>query len=188
MTDIATEELTSFLGYIWGDEPPMPKQTTFCYVPVESGGEWVKYMFEWPRQRAAVVRHILKWSAIEANVFYSPALYKANRPLKENVLGSWFLWVDFDGNAPATWADLDSTVSIPKPSLRVQSSLPGHEHCYWKLDTFLTDIDLLEDRNRALAYMLKADTSGWDADQILRPIHTMNHKRKLPVIVKELDL
>jgi hypothetical protein len=114
-----------------------------------------------------------------ANVFYSPALYKASRPVKENVLGSWFLWVDFDGNAPVSWEDLDSSVSVPEPSLVIQSSLPGHE-----LDEFLTDIDLLEDRNRALAYILHADTSGWDADQILRPIHTTNHKRGMPVIVK----
>ena len=32
---------------------------------------------------------------------------------------------------------------------------------------------------------LHADTSGWDADQILRPIHTMNHKRGVPVTVRQ---
>jgi hypothetical protein len=184
MTDIATEELTEFLNYIWGEEAPIEGQATFCYVPVEHGGDWTKYTFEWPRQRTAVVRHILKWSAFSANVFYSPALYRASRPVKENVLGSWFFWVDFDGNAPEKWEDLDIGVSIPEPSLIIQSSLPGHEHCYWQLDEFLTDISLLEERNRALAYILKADTSGWDADQILRPIHTMNYKRNLPVKVK----
>src|SRR5690606_29582506 len=117
----------------------------------------------------AVVRHILKNSALGYNVFYSPALYRATKPIKENVMGSWFLWVDFDGNAPLSWEELESDISIPKPSLIIQSSLPTHQHCYWQLDEFLTDIETLEDRNRALAYHLKADTSGWDADQILRP-------------------
>jgi hypothetical protein len=93
------------------------------------------------------------------------------------------LWVDFDGNAPDSW----DTLEIPYPSLRVQSSMPGHEHVYWKLEEFLDDIPVLEDRNRSIAYMLKADTSGWDADQILRPIHTINRKRDLPVVIKEWD-
>lgn len=184
MTSIATEELTQFFEYIWGEKSPTERQA-FAYIPVEVAGDWTKFMFRWPEQKHAIVRHVLKWSALTANVFYSPALYKANRPIKENVVGSWFLWVDFDGNAPTTWEELDSDVSIPKPSLIVQSSLPGHEHCYWQLDQFLTNIDLLEDRNRALAYHLKADTSGWDADQILRPIHTTNHKRGLPVKIKD---
>jgi hypothetical protein len=35
--------------------------------------------------------------------------------------------------------------------------------------------------------VMHADTSGWDADQILRPIRTTNHKRNMPVIVKEWE-
>ena len=46
---------------------------------------------------------------------------------------------------------------------------------------------MLEDRNRAIAYVMHADTSGWDADQILRPIRTTNHKRNMPVIIKNWD-
>jgi len=103
--------------------------------------------------------------------------------VKENVLGSWSFWVDFDGNAPKDWSELD----VPHPTLIVQSSIEGHEHCYWRLSEFLTDIDVLEDRNRALSYMMHADTSGWDADQILRPIRTTNQKRGMPVIVKEWE-
>ena len=173
--DPISAELGEFFDYHWHDTK------AYVYLPVEHEGAWVSYMFSWPRQRAAVIRHVLKWSAIKANVFFSPALYSVARPLKENVLGAWVLWVDFDGNAPITWEG----VGVPEPTLRVQSSIPLHEHCYWQLDKFLADIPTLEDRNRAIAYTLNADTSGWDADQILRPIHTTNHKRGVPVTVKD---
>ncbi len=181
MTDIATDELGEFFDYIWGDTEG------FVYLPIQPDPygptDWQGFMFQWPKQRAGVVRHVLRHAATKANVFYSPAVFKAASPKKEAVLGSWVLWVDFDGNAPESWEKLE----IPYPSLRVQSSLPGHEHVYWKLEEFLDDIPVLEDRNRSIAYMLKADTSGWDADQILRPIHTINRKRDLPVVIKEWD-
>ena len=187
MTD-ATTELKEFYNYIWGAESPSTNPT-FVYLPVEHEGKWTPFMFEWPRQREGVVRHTLKWSAIKANVFYSPAVFKAANPAKENVLGSWVLWVDFDGNAPDDWLEEpeEGKIFIPPPTLIVQSSIEKHEHCYWKLEKFVDDIEALEDRNRALAYVMHADTSGWDADQILRPIRTTNHKRNMPVIVKEWE-
>lgn len=182
MSDIATHELGDFFDYLWNDTEG------FVYLPVQpepyGARDWQGFMFEWPRQKAGVIRHVLKHAATNSNVFYSPAIFSTASPKKEAVLGSWALWVDFDGNAPTDWDELE----VPKPTLRVQSSLPGHEHVYWRLDEFLTDISVLEDKNRALAYLLKADTSGWDADQILRPIHTINRKRNLPVQVKEWDL
>lgn len=182
MSDLATQELNDFFEYIWGDTEG------YVYIPVQpepyGPTDWHGFMFQWPRQKAAAVRHVLKHAASMANVFYSPAVFSAASPKKDSVLGSWVLWADFDGNAPADWAALD----VPVPTLIVQSSLPGHEHCYWRLEEFLTDIALLEDRNRSIAYTLQADTSGWDADQILRPIHTINRKRNMPVVIKEWDL
>jgi hypothetical protein len=176
-------ELRDFYNYIWGTDKVAHDGPVFVYLPVEYDGVWTKVMYEWPRQRESVIRHTLKWSASRGNVFYSPALFFAANPQKDNVLGSHVLWVDFDGNAPQEW-----DAEIPPPTLIIQSSIPGHEHCYWRLNEFLTDRDLLEDRNRSLAYLTHADTSGWDADQILRPPYTVNHKRNKPVFVKEWDL
>ena len=82
----AAEELREFYNYLWGEEPT-GDNPTYVYVPVEHDGTWTPFMFAWPRQREGVIRHTLKWSAIKANVFFSPALYKAARPIKENVLG-----------------------------------------------------------------------------------------------------
>lgn len=182
MTDQVTEELLEFFDFMWHDTE------AFVYLPVKLNdgspfGKWTTYVFQWPRQRAAVVRHVLKFGAqADIDVYYAPGMFKATRPVKENVLGAWALWVDFDGNAPKSW-DL-VTEPVPEPSMIVQSSIEGHEHCYWALDEFLSDASVLEDRNRSLAYLLHADTSGWDADQILRPINTMNRKRDMPVVVK----
>jgi hypothetical protein len=175
MNDAITQELGEFYDYIWHDT------VAYVYLPVEHEGRWTKFMFAWPRQRAAVIRHTLKWSALAANVFYCPALFNAANPAKENVMGSWVLWVDFDGNAPVDWEG----IAVPEPTMRIQSSIPLHEHCYWRLNEFIDDYHVIDDRNRALAYTLHADTSGWDADQILRPIHTTNHKRHVPVTVKQ---
>lgn len=181
MSELATQELSEFFEYIWGDTEG------YVYLPIQpepyGPTDWQGVMFEWPRQKSGVIRHVLRQTASNANVFYSPAIFKSASPKKEAVLGSWVLWADFDGNAPKTWDELE----VPEPTLIVQSSLEGHEHCYWKLEEFLTDIPMLEDRNRSIAYTLKADTSGWDADQILRPIHTTNRKRNIPVTIKKWD-
>jgi hypothetical protein len=181
MSDIATQELDDFFTYMWGTTEG------FVYLPVQpepyGPKDWQGFMFEWPRQKAGVIRHVLRHAATRSNVFYSPAIFSAASPKKDSVLGSWVLWADFDGNAPTDWGGLE----VPHPTLIVQSSLVGHEHCYWRLTEFLTDIPMLEDRNRSIALLLSADSSGWDADQILRPIHTINRKRDLPVVIKEWD-
>lgn len=181
MTDEITEALGSFYDYVWGAEPTGDKPI-YVYLPVEFGGKFTPYMFAWPRQRKAIIQHTLKWTAGKMNVFYSPALFARANPEKSNVLGSWVLWVDFDGNAP-DWST-DPFPDVPTPTMQIQSSIPGHEHDYWLLSEFLDDPETLEERNRSLAYLMHADTSGWDADQILRPPFTMNHKRGVPVTIK----
>lgn len=174
------EILGTFFDNIWGTTK------AFVYLPVKREGHWQPFMFEWPRQRKAIIEHPLRYSAQRADTYFAPALFHTPRPIKANVLGTHVLWADFDGNADEARAGLGD---VPKPTLVVQSSLPGHEHWYWRLDEFLTDVDLLEDRNRALAYVLHADNSGWDADQVLRPVGTANYKRTTPepVIIRDWE-
>ena len=166
-------ELQDFFGYIWGD------QEGFVYIPIKNpeSGEWQQAFFEWPSQRGEVVRHVQS-STNKSEVYYAPALFTQPSAKKEYVKGSYAYWCEFDGNAPAT-ADLGE---IPAPSLRIRSSEAGHEHWYWKLDRFQHDVDEIERSNRGLAYQLSADTSGWDADQVLRPPTTRNHKRSKIVL------
>lgn len=83
-------------------------------------------------------------------------------------------WADFDDNAPEFEGDII-------PSLIVQSSTETRQHVYWKLTEPITNIEELEQINRTIAYNFGADGSGWDANQVLRPPCTYNHKRDQPV-------
>jgi hypothetical protein len=179
------EELMQFLEYLWGPDSPDGKPT-FVYLPVKSeDGKWRKVTFSWPRSAEGVIEHILAQNAMGSDVYFSPALYRAAKPIKENVKGSWCLWADLDGNAPDDWSKVPG---LPEPTLVVQSSIAGHEHAYWRLDSFLTDLSTLEERNRAIALLLGADYSGWDGNQVLRPIGTTNYKRMEPVVPLRWDL
>lgn len=177
--DQIIEEYLKFFDYIWGDVKG------YVYLPLEqipgNKDSWHKVMYAWPRQRQAVAKHVLSNEAAGANIFYAPAIFSKANPHRENVLGSRVLWADIDSGAPDVWP-ADSVV--PEPTLIVQSSLPDRQHCYWLLDEMITDLDVLEERNRAIALAIHADTSGWDANQLLRPVGTTNRKHDLPVKVK----
>lgn len=184
----ATDDLGQFFDYFWRDTE------AYVYTPVDIDGTWKPFMFRWPRGRANIIQHTLKHAADPgAQVYFSPALFKATTARKEGVLGSWTLWADYDGNAPQTWPTerpAEGKLWVPPPTMRVQSSLPGHEHVYWRLSEFMVDINRLEDRNRAIAKVTGADSSGWDADQVLRPIHTLNRKREpaSPVVILKWEV
>ena len=180
-SDDATEGLGNFYDYLWGDNEG------WVYLPTKNikTDEWDKVMFEWPKHKSHIIKHTLAKSAEGKDVYVAPVLFTEARPIKDNVKGSNFIWVDFDGNAPSQWTSetVAAPEDVPEPSLRVLSSTEGHEHTYWKLDEFTTDIGFIENINRAFAYKLEADTSGWDAGQVLRPPHTTNYKHNLPVVV-----
>lgn len=169
-------ELLEFFDQIWGDTEG------WVYLPVKSREGFRKFMIPWPRKAEKVVDHVLKFAADEsAEIFYSPAIYKSPKPLQENVLGSWYAWVDFDGNAPTTWPK----EVAPLPTIEIQSSTSQKRHVYWELKEF-TPRKKIEEINRALAYALGADLSGWDANQFLRPPHTVNRKYAKPIVAKVL--
>lgn len=180
----AVEGLANFYEYLWGDTEG------WVYLPTKDPAtdDWTKTLFEWPKHKKFVIQHTLVRSGEGKEVYVAPALFKEARPVKENALGSNVLWVEFDGNAPVQWtpaagSSLSEAPTAPEPSLRINSSREGHEHCYWKLGELNTDIDFIENTNRALAYSLKADTSGWDINQVLRPPFTTNYKHDLPVTI-----
>lgn len=178
----AVEGLGKFYDYLW------EHNEGWVYLPTKDPEteSWKKTLFEWPKHRGQIVKYTLEKSAEGKEVYVAPAMFNAPSPTKDNVKGSNVLWVEFDGNAPVEWGPQDSEAAdglpvAPEPSLRVCSSREGHEHCYWKLAEFDKDIEWVENVNRSLAYNLKADTSGWDANQVLRPPFTINYKHDLPV-------
>ena len=81
-----------------------------------------------------------------------------------------------DGNFPSF-----KDAGLPAPTMLIQSGLPNHLHVYWKVER-TEDYQPIEAINRQLAYLLKADSSGYDCNQVLRPPDTWNFKRDLPVV------
>lgn len=200
MSDSSNEELSEFFDTLWG------KEQGYVYLPTKdiSNPEspiWTKMFFEWPSWKERVIKYCLVSSAKGLEVFCAPALFNATRATKDAVKGSFVLWADFDGNAPAEWPELGSKVPengsqegsdpsariVPPPSMRIQSSMEGHEHVYWRLSEFCSNVGEIEDRNRSIAYLLRTDVSGWDCNQILRPPGTINHKRSLPVTIRNIE-
>lgn len=173
MSSPAVAGLLEFFDKIWGETEG------YVYLPVKEENRVKKFMMKWPEQREGVAKFVLKWSAVEGvEVFYSPAIFSRRRPRNEDVLGSRVAWTDFDGNFPADWPE----DIAPRPSIEVQSSTEKNRHAYWLLDEFVGRKEI-EDINRSLAYALSSDTSGWDANQFLRPPFSIHRKRK-PITVK----
>lgn len=173
-----SRELGDFCDFLYG------KEQGYAYLPTknEEGAPqpWTPYFFQWPLQKDQLVKHALKMSGVR-DVYIAPSLFTKPDAKVENALGANVLWADFDSDVPsnATLAEHN----VPKPALRIQSS-PGRQHLYWRLEQFNTDIKMIQDLNRAIAYEMGADPSGWDMNQVLRPVGTLNHKRGgIPVVI-----
>lgn len=171
----SSKEVEEFVDFLFGVEDG------FVYLPTKDSetGSWSTQFLPWPAGKKSVVQAIQTLSATR-EVYIAPVLYKEPSVSAVNIKGSSVVWAEFDGKIP-TLEELDEKGS-PQPTVRVKSSKAGHEHWYWKLDKFATDLKSLQDTNKALAYGLDADPSGWDIEQLLRPVGSLNHKRNgLPV-------
>lgn len=201
MNEEPTKDLSEFFHAIWGETDG------FVYLPTldRETGEWHRVFFQWPVHENFIVKHVMAAAAKRLDSYYSPAIYKsAKSATKDNILGTNVLWAEFDGEAPETWgAPLEGSEGdrasegpsraysgpLPEPTLRVQTSTDGHEHVYWRLDSLVTDVQWIDDKNRAITYSMRSDTSGWDATQILRPPYTRNTKTAegMPVTVVDYN-
>lgn len=179
----AVEGLGTFFDTIWRDT------SGYVYLPTldrKNANAWSKSMFRWPENRPHIINHVLGKAAAGLDVYYAPVLFdreKEPKPIKENVLGSWVCWAEYDGSAVQEWTPETAIVPggppaapVPPPTLRIASSVEGKEHCYWELDTFNKDVPWIENTNRSITYSTRADTSGWDINQVLRPPYTINYK------------
>ena len=163
-------DLEDFCKFLWG------MNTGYVYMPIkeQETGKWEEgFNFEWPAQKDKIIEHVFRYGKAH-NVFMAPALFSRRSNLIEDVQGSQVAWAEFDGKVPSA-SDMKK-LGIPSPTLRVRSSVPGKEHWYWRYEQFQTDLSVIQDTNKALAYALGADPSGWDAGQVLRPVGSFNHK------------
>jgi hypothetical protein len=179
----ANDDLNEFIEFLYDG------LEGYVYVAAKNPNDpdpktnWVaREFFSYPEDVGRLAAVIKKASA-NYEIYMAPALFKDQSSAeKENVKATNVVWAEFDGNAPDSWDD--TYLSHAQPSLIVQSSGPQNLHCYWKLQEPLYDTKIIDATNRAIAYGLSADSTGWDAGQILRPPLTLNHKREgepLPV-------
>ena len=91
------------------------------------------------------------------------------------------------------WADCDCAEAVaalrafrPSPAMVVASS-EENRHAYWLL-TAPVSVDVIEQTNRRMALALGADVRCGDRTRILRPVGSVNRKRREAVAVRLLDL
>jgi KaiC/GvpD/RAD55 family RecA-like ATPase len=172
------ESLESQLDFLYGNE------TGWVYVPIKAlgldgkhdkDGSWTKHSFAWPRQKQDIIDHVLKHRD-DYDVYIGPALYsKEGGSTAADIKGSLCFWTELDGNIPNE-SELREK-NIPFPSMRVQSSVEGYEHWYWRSPNLITDLADLQDTNKALTYALHGDLGCWYGHKVLRPVSGVNHKR-----------
>lgn len=170
--------LEEFCNFLYGEEE------AYVHLPIkhpETGKYEYNFFFKWPAQRQDVIDHVERYSKA-TEVFITPGMFKSRSSSVAEAHGSYVAWADFDGNVPSLEELTEQ--EVPTPTLRVQSSIPGHEHWYWRYDQFNTDVASIQGINKALAYALNADIGAWDAGHSTRPVGSFNHKRDAPVAIK----
>jgi len=157
------QSLDTYLNLVYGDT------IGYVYLGVkETSGRFGQTFINWPNERNELASSIESFVK-QGEVYLSPSIFDGPSGTKDHVLGSRVVWVDFDYGVPTEWN------GVPEPNLLIATS-EGHAHAYWSLDKFY-DRDVIEGINKRLAYYFEADTSGWDANQLLRPPESYNHKR-----------
>lgn len=194
MPEVDDDSILDFFKKVWKDTEG------YVYLATkDKSGTWKKFFFKWPDDPIGLNAWVLEQEAVGSDVYFGPALYKEPKDAtKENILGSWVYWSEWDGQAP-TW-DLTEAQraaggplkGIPGPSIRVQSSLTGHEHLYWISEEFQTNPDILERVNRTITYAGGADRGSWNSNRVLRPPYTTNRaqgkdREELPVQLLEVN-
>ena len=167
------ELLGQFLDTIWG-KGDKPRRVGISYKETPQSYE-IPPLQNWPRSRDIIIEFIQSLNARGQTVYYAPAMLKPDAISleKTDVIASWVLWCDFDGNSAEAMERLAALPGLPAPTWRLSSGLPGHEHWYWLLEAPAAAQDF-EPYNKKLAYYLKGDIGCWNMNRVMRPPYTTN--------------
>jgi len=168
----SVEELGKFFDVFYGD------QKGYAYSPVKDPHteQFDQHFFKWPTEKAHLIAHCLT-QRISKEVYFSPSLFKNAGGEKEDFLGTYHVWCEFDGNAPS------NLEGMPEPTIKIQSSESNNQHWYWRLDHFETDITVVESISQRISYQAEADLGCWNANRVLRPPETTHHESGKTVTV-----
>lgn len=186
----SNNELGEWLDLVWGSEP-CKVYLAYKDDPNNPRSFSVPKAQPWPEKRDQIIQYILAKSGQAKDVYYAIGRYRLDTTSKHkyvqengldtsipNVESVNSLFIDLDGNAEEALERLVSK-GLPRPTARVQSGAPGHEHWYWVLKSPKALKDF-EPVNKRLAYFFDADTGCWNADRVLRPPFTANYKPEYP--------
>lgn len=171
MDETKVLEIENFFKEIYGKG----EGTVYTAVKKRGTKQFEQTFYKWPEQLKEMAQAVYTTGQVD-DVYMAPALFSSASPTKNNFKQSSVVWVELD-NVPKNISNL------PEPSIRVQSSVKGKEHWYWRIN-FDVNVEELEKITRSLTYLLGADISGWDATQILRPPNTLNFKYEQPMPVQ----
>lgn len=173
MPEANAQLLGEFFDYFWEKE-----EGRVCLATMRDGDSstFKQILADWPARRSDVIKYAQGMDANGYDVFYGPALYQPDAPSAElpYIKSVNVRWVDIDGGAPLDWAEASERLGVPRPTMEIQSSVEDRQHVYWRTER-TSDIDSVQDTNRALAATIGADNSGWDGVQLLRIPGTHNY-------------
>lgn len=159
------------LSRIWGND-----RDGYVFLPYISGDSKDKKArrsnyhegraFEWPRERAAILKHIEVHE--HDDLYFTPATFTDKRRVEQYVDEERTLWADLDEADPREIEDFTPTIAW--------ESSPGRFQGIWILDQPRTGASWASKENHRLTVHLGADPSGWDSTQLLRVPGHHNHK------------
>jgi len=134
--------------------------------------------FDYPRDARAATAWCLGNSEERLETYFCAHLLTDRRRVKANAAPVLALWADADGSPLPSDA--------PEPTAVVETS-PGRAHLFWRLTRPISPARA-EDLNRRLLVVVRADRSGWDLSQLLRPPGTRNQKYAAAPAVRLVEL
>ncbi len=149
-------------------------QKGYVYSPITEPGNASQsetWFFKWPEEKDDLIHHTLE-KRVDKEVYFSPILFKDKILSRDDCKGTYHLWVEFNGSLPKD----DEKQKVPTPSFKVRTSKSGHEYWFWTLEFFESDLDVIHDCLKRLAWALKADLTAWHYENVFRPPHTTHHR------------
>jgi len=173
VTRAEVEKSLRIISQSWGR-----KQTGYAFFPwidrekqLRTGKRRVGFnegpAFVWPRDREAIIDHLL--SHTQHDMYWSTNLFEYPMRREDVAMDEHALWADLDEVDPSTLDEYPPTVAW--------ESSPGHYQALWVAQSGdFQGASWPGNENQRMTYMIGADPSGWDTTQLLRIPGWENHK------------
>ena len=123
--------------------------------------------FMWPRDRTAIIDHMLQHKGHD--LYWTTSLYEYPLRREDVAMDEHALWADLDDVDPSTLDEYPPTIAW--------ESSPGRYQCLWvAAQGDFQGASWPGNENQRMTYYIGADPSGWDTVQLLRVPGWTNYK------------